>query len=150
MRAGMDVLDFKEEMIKIIDRIQQSIDPIIVIANVYFISAYKYYPPFHKGSVAKTKQYNKILQKLSVEKGCVYADVWSAEAQKDWLIHQDTVHANKVGNMLIAHKVFESIVHAAPGICSHVEKRNATTEWTENCLAQQKNGVENSHGSFSE
>jgi hypothetical protein len=64
-----------------------------------------------------------MLSKLSVEKGCVYADVWSAEGQRDWLVYQDTVHANKAGNMLIAHKVFESIVLAVPGITNKLEKK---------------------------
>ena len=38
--------------------------------------------------------------------------------------------------MLIAHKVFESIVHAAPGIVDNMEKRNAPTDWIRNCLAR--------------
>jgi lysophospholipase L1-like esterase len=133
MRSGMNVLEFKTEMEEIIARIQQSIHPLIVIANVYHISSFKYYPPYNIGSVAKTKEYNQMLKTMAVEKGCAYADVWSAQGQNDSIMHQDTVHANKVGNMLIAHKVFECIVHAAPGISNNVEKRNANTEWTKSC-----------------
>ena len=136
MRAGMSVSDFETEMAEIIDRIQRSNEQLLVIANVYHMSSYQYYPPFEKGSVAKTIEYNRMLQKLAGKKRCAYADVWSAEGKRDALIHQDTVHANKVGNMLIAHKVFECIVHAAPGIMDNVEKRNATTDWTRNCLAR--------------
>ena len=147
MRSGMNVSAFKEDMEEIIDRIQGSNHPLIVIANVYHMSAYKYYPPFDKGSVAKTRKYNQMLKRLAVEKGCLYADVWSAEGQMDSVIHQDTVHANKVGNMLIAHKVFECIVHAAPGITNNVNKRNANTEWTRNCLALQAEGEEKRHAS---
>jgi hypothetical protein len=76
---------------------------------------------------------------------CIYADVWSAEGQKDYLVHQDTVHANKVGNMLIANKVFESVIQAAPGILYKVEKRDADTKWTRQCFEIQKNGIEESH-----
>jgi lysophospholipase L1-like esterase len=148
MRAGMSVSAFKTEIKEIIDRIQHSIQALIVIVNVYHMSAFEYYPPFDKGSVGKTKEFNQMLEKLAVEKNCVYADVWSAEGQQDSVIHQDTVHANKIGNMLIAHKVFECIVHAAPGITRNVEKRNAHTEWTRNCLSQQTKGIEGSHGSF--
>lgn len=149
MRAGMAIADFKTDLLKIINRIQDVIHPLIVIANVYHMSAYNYYPPFDKGSVAKTREYNHMLKELADEKGCVYSDVWSAEGQKDWLIHQDTVHANKIGNMMIAHKVFETIVHATPGVSCNVEKRNANTEWTRNCLAQQKSSIENIHNSYS-
>ncbi len=150
MRAGMSISAFKAEMEAIIDRMQQSIDPLIVIANVYHMSAYKFYPPFDKGSVKSTKEYNEMLAELASEKGCAYADVWNAEGEKDWIIHQDTVHANKVGNMLIAHKVFECIVHAAPGITRNVEQRNSDTEWTRSCLARLTEGVEKNDKSFSE
>ena len=74
--------------------------------------------------------------------GCVYADVWSAEGECDHVVHADTVHANKIGNMLIAHKVFEAIVHAAPGIGANVNARDATTTWTKECRRIQQSAVE--------
>lgn len=141
MRAGMRRAIFRREMQKIIDRIRISIHPLIVIANVYHMSTYKHYPPFNKGSVKKTKKYNQMLAELAAKNSCVYADVWSAEGQRDYVIHQDTVHANKVGNMLIAHKVFESIVHASPGITANIEKKHKDTEWTRECLGRQKKGI---------
>ena len=150
MRAGMRAADFRVEMETLIDRIRHSINPLIVIANVYHMSDYQYYPPFDKGSIDRTKEYNEMLAALAAEKNCAYADIWSAEGEKDYLIHQDTVHANKVGNMLIANKVFEAIVHVAPGIVANVERRNANTEWTRACLKIQKEGVERSHDSFAD
>lgn len=150
MRAGMSTSDFKTEMEAVIDRIERANHPLVVIVNVYHMSAYNFYPPFDKGSVAKTIEYNQMLEQLAAERGCAYADVWSAEGQRDSLIHPDTVHANKIGNMLIAHKVFECIVHAAVGIMDNVRKRNADTEWTRNCLAIQTKSVEQSHDSYCE
>jgi hypothetical protein len=76
-----------------------------------------------------------MLADLAAQRGCAYADVWGSQGQRDYLVHQDTVHANKVGNMLIAHQVFQAIVHAAPGILSNVIRRNAATEWTRSCQA---------------
>lgn len=149
MRAGMNISDFESEIMEIINRIRASLPARIVVVNVYHMSSYIYYPPFDKGSVEKTIEYNQMLKHIADDNNCVYADVWSAEGRRDWFIHQDTVHANKVGNMLIAHKVFESIVHAAPGIVGNIEKRNANTEWTRSCLAQQNKGLENSHDSYS-
>ena len=150
MRAGMSVSDFKAEMLDIIKRIRGKIQPLIVIANVYHMSSYIYYPPFNKGSVDTTKQYNKMLEELASEAHCGYADVWSAEGQCNHLIHQDTVHANKVGNMVIAHKVFEALVHASAGIPGKIQKRNADTQWTRNCLSIQTKQVEQSHDSYSQ
>jgi lysophospholipase L1-like esterase len=134
MRAGMPCSDFYLELKKIISRIRDHGNPFTVIVNVYHMSAYHYYPPFDKGSTEKTLEYNTMLLKFAEENNCVYADVWSAEGQKDYLVHQDTVHANKVGNILIANKVFESVIQTAPGILDKVEKRNADTQWTRQCL----------------
>ena len=150
MRAGMSVADFRVEMVDIVDRLLRSTGALTVIANVYHMSSYAHYPPFDRGSIERTKEYNQMLEELAEEKNCAYADVWGAEGQKDWLVHQDTVHANKVGNMLIAHKVFESIVHSAPGMTAKIHQRNESTEWTRGCLETQAQGVEKSHDSFPE
>jgi hypothetical protein len=149
MRAGMTLSAFKADMERIVERIQKVNDIMIVIANVYYMSAYDYYPPFDKGSVSKAKEYNQMLLGLAEERGCVYADVYSAEGERDFLIHQDSVHANKVGNMLIAHKVFEAIVHSSPGITRSVQERNANTSWTKQCEVWRAESVEKSHQSYS-
>ena len=129
MRAGMDKPEFEREMSAIIDRVRETLSPLIVMVNVYHMPAYEYYAPFDRGSLDDTRVYNQMLSELAAQQGCAYADVWAAEGQKDYVVHPDTVHANKIGNMLIAHKVFEAIVHAAPGIASNVAERDAGTEW---------------------
>jgi len=130
MRAGMPVRAFRAEMVKLLDRIRAHLHPMIVLVNVYYMTAYHHFPPFDRGSPKATQTYNRMLRRLAVSHRCVYADVWSAEAGCDHAIHADTVHANKIGNMLIAHKVFEAIAHVAPGIAASVNRRDADTEWT--------------------
>jgi len=130
MRAGMSLSAFRSEMEQITERIQESCKAMIVIVNVYYQSAYHYYPPFDKGSVSRTKEYNQMLVELAASRGLVHADVYSAEGEKDFLIHQDCVHENKLGNMLIAHKVCEAIVLSSPGIARNMQERNSSTSWT--------------------
>ncbi|MBN1348876.1 SGNH/GDSL hydrolase family protein [candidate division KSB1 bacterium] len=137
MRAGMPVEMFRGEMEELIRRIREQLDPLIVITNVYYQPKYSLYPPFDSGSMEAAKTYNRILHDISQQTNCVYADVWRAEGEKAWVVHQDTVHANKIGNMLIAHAVFQATVHAAPGIAKNVRKRDAGTEWTKGCLNSQ-------------
>ena len=147
MRAGMTVRLFLSELEAVITRIRNKLNPFIVLVNVYHMSAYHFYPPFDKGSISKTRQYNLALRNFAEQRHCVYADIWQSEAQKDYLVHPDTVHANKVGNMVIANKVFEAIVQAAPGIVNRVQKRDSKTIWTKNCRLQQQSAVEKSHDS---
>lgn len=137
MRAGMDLELFGSEYESLLARVRAEIDPLIVIANVYFMHEFQYYAPFDKGSLDATRQYNALLKKIADAHACVYADIWSAQGGRQYVVNPDTVHANKIGNMLIAHKVFEAIVHAAAGIALKVQERDATTEWTLGCLRAQ-------------
>ena len=72
-----------------------------------------------------------MLKSLSEERGLIYADVYSAEAGCPHVVHMDTVHANKIGNMLIAQRVFEAIVRASPGVAQSVQRRDATSAWAD-------------------
>jgi len=138
MRAGMKLADFRAELEAILRRVRAKRSPLIVLVAVYHMSAYDRYPPFDRGSVAATKRYNAMLRAVAEAGGCVFADAWAAEGQRDYVVHPDTVHANKIGNLLIAHEVFKAIVHAAPGIARNAHRRDARTEWTRGCLAVPK------------
>ena len=135
MRAGMPVDDFRRELEALVRRIRAKLSPLIVLANVYHMPEYQHYPPFDRGSLEKTKQYNEMIRNVADKEACAYADVWGAQGQRDYVVNPDTVHANKVGNMLIAHKVFEAIVHASPGLVDAVRARDEETEWTRGCRA---------------
>ncbi len=145
MRAGMPLEDFRQQVEGIIERVYAALPARIVIVNVYHMTGYEYYPPFDKGGLVSAKRYNWALAEIAARLDCVYADVWQAAGQKNHVIHFDTVHSNKIGNMLIAHKVFEAVVHASPGIAANVKARDRDTEWTKECLELQANPVEQNY-----
>ncbi len=150
MRAGMKLADFRAELEAILRRVRAKGsprgreaplprgEPLVVLVAVYHMAAYDRYPPFDLGSVAATKRYNAMLRSVAKAEGCVFADAWAAEGRCDHVVHPDTVHANKIGNLLIAHEVFKAIVHAAPGIARNVHRRDAGTDWTRACLSVPK------------
>ena len=142
MRCGMPLEAFRRELEDLIRRVRATLSPLIVLVNVYYIPAFGYYPPFDRGSLDATMQYNEMIRDAAEANGCVYADVFSAEGQCDYVVHPDTVHANKIGNMLIANRIFEAIVHAAPGIATNVQTRDAETEWTRECRKVQRSAAE--------
>ena len=79
-----------------------------------------------------------------------HADIYAAEAETAHIIHADAVHANKVGNMILANKVFEAIVLASPGITTSVDLRDADTDWTRYVKEWQSKTVEKSHKSYND
>lgn len=135
MRAGMPVADFREDMATIIRDVQTARAPVTVLTTVYHMTAWRSYPPFDKGSPELTRVYNDCIRSLAVELGCILADVWSAQGEADWLIHYDGVHANEVGNLIIAHKILEAIAQHASGLCARAFEYAQDTTWTRQTLA---------------
>ena len=131
MRAGMPITSFRNEMTKLIMQIRSQINPLIVLVNVYYMTAYNNFPPFDIGSKEATLAYNQMLAELAAEQKCLYVDVYSALVDCDHVIHPDTVHANKIGNMLIANRIFETIIRNCPAITHNIRKRDEQTAWTE-------------------
>jgi len=120
MRAGMPPEHFREDMSQIIREVQAACRPVTVLTTVYHMSAYDWYPPYHVGSVAATEVYNLVIRQLAQQHGCLLADIWEAEGQADWVIHPDTVHANDLGHLLIAHRVFETIATHCRGVAARI------------------------------
>jgi len=144
MRAGMEPNAFGAELRSLIDRVRAKCDPVIVLVNVYHMTAWKSYQPFDRGGRLVTIAYNETIRGIAEERGCLYADVWAAEAERDWLIHQDGVHANVVGNIIIANEVFRVLAQNLPALCEDITRRHADTEWTRRTAEWRRGQVEES------
>lgn len=135
MRAGMAVAEFREDMATILRDVRTACGPMMVLTTVYYMTGWKSYPPYDKGSVELTEAYNACIRGLAEEFGAAVADVWDAEGGADWLIHYDGVHANAVGNRVIGHRVFETIAKHASGLSKHTMARHRDTRWTRDTTA---------------
>ena len=144
MRAGMDPQSFGVELRSLIDRVRRKCEPLTVLVNVYHMTAWKSYQPFDRGSREATIHYNSVIRDSADENGCLYADVWGAEGERDWMIHQDGVHANVLGNIVIANEIFKLIAQNLPGLAEDITRRHGETEWTRRTAAWRPSRVEES------
>lgn len=139
MRANMPVADFEEDMATIIAEVKAACNPMIVLTTVYYMTGWKSWIPYNQGTFEIVEQYNACIHRLAERFGCVVADAWASEGGlkggADWLIHHDGVHANRVGNMVIAHRIFETIAHHASGLTKKYFEEHADTEWTRETTA---------------
>jgi len=124
MRAGMPLNDFIDDMRTIVTDVKNACAPLIVLTTIYYMTGWKSYPPYDRGSVALTVEFNRAIKSLAEEQGCLVSDVWDAEGQADWLIHPDGVHANKIGNIVIGNRVFETIAKNASALSNSVYERD--------------------------
>lgn len=130
MMAGMPVEDFREDMASIISHVKRACAPMTVLTTVLYMTAWKSWPPYDKGSVELALKYNDCVRSLAAEFDCVVADVWASQGGADWLIHFDGVHANRVGCLLIGHRVFEAICQHASGLTKQTFAHIGGTEWS--------------------
>jgi len=140
MRAGMPIDEFIADMRTIIRDVREACNPLCVLTTVYYMTGWKSWAPFDRGSVELTEQYNAAIAALADEEDCLLADIWDAEGQADWLINPDGVHANKVGNLLIAHRVFETLANRCSGIAGSVIERDRNSNWTRETSAARERG----------
>jgi len=138
MRAGMEVSAFREDMATILRDVRQACAPLTVLTTVYYMTGWRGYPPFDRGTIESALAYNEAIRSLAVEYDCVLADVWSAEGGADWLLHYDGIHANRVGNLVIAHRIFEAIAQQASGLTIQDFKEQESTAWTRETLARRE------------
>jgi lysophospholipase L1-like esterase len=127
MRCGTPISAFIEDMETILKDVNAACSPVTVLTTVYHMTGFDRYAPFDIGGVEVTKEYNRAIADLAEKHDCILADVWSAEGLADHVIHQDGVHANAVGNLLIGHKIFEAIAQNCTGVAAHTRVLDADT-----------------------
>jgi len=130
MRAGMPLDGFLSDLGTIVRDVGDACAPLTVLTTVYHLTGWKSFPPFDRGTPDLIREYNQGIRWLGDESCCVVADVWEAEGEADWLVHYDGVHANAVGNLVIAHRIFEAIAKAASGLTVRAFEEARETKWT--------------------
>lgn len=141
MRAAMPVAEFRADMARIIGDVKRACNPMTVLTTVYYMTGWKSWPPYDKGSVQLALEYNDAIRGLAREFDAVVADTWASEGGADWLINPDGVHANRIGNLLLGHRVFEAIAQHASCLTNRELELNQDTRWTRSAkAAREKDG----------
>ena len=135
MRAAMPVQEFAEDLGTIVRDVQAEGGALVVLCTVYHMTGWRSWPPYDRGSPELTRVYNEAIRELAVQQECLLSDIWESQGQADWLLHPDGVHANVVGNLLIAHRVFEDLAGHCSGLTFRAYWEAARAEWTAQAMA---------------
>jgi len=130
MRAAMPVEEFIEDLGTIVRDVQAECESLIALCTVYHMTGWRSWAPFDRGSPELTRVYNEAIGQLALERDCLLSHIWESQGQADWLLHADGVHANLVGNLVIAHRVFEDLAGHCSGLSREAHRQQAGTEWT--------------------
>jgi len=130
MRAGMHPEHFRQDMSTILRDVQRACRPLTVLTTVYHMTAWRRWAPFDRGGPGPTRVYNEVIRQLAEQHRCLLADVWAGQGEADWLIHPDGVHANRVGQLVIAHRVFEALASHCSALSGATHQRDRKLAWT--------------------
>ncbi len=113
-RGGTEPRIFRRDYQKMIDAIQAQIHPLIVCLNLYYMHGqmYKNCAFWEESDYDITEEFNLIIRQLARKNGLLYADVYAAQQGVDWAVCPDHCHPNDLGHLLIANRVFETVVRA--------------------------------------
>lgn len=115
---GATPLDlFREEMERLLSEVRREIQPLIVLLSPYYMSDFdRYGPHWNHATLEIFAEFGRATAEIATANECLYADVLSAAAGADWVVHHDTVHQNDVGHRLVAHRIFEVLAQNCSGI----------------------------------
>jgi len=116
-RGGTPPDLFEAEMRAIIDRVRQECSPLIVLLGPYYMTDFTLgAPTWGHGSLELFGKFNRLIARIAREKDCLFVDLLAAYGGAEWLVHHDGVHANDLGHLVVANRVFEVLVQNCSGL----------------------------------
>lgn len=129
MRCATPPELFAEEMETIVKNVKSACNPLIVLADCYYMTGFDKYPPFNFGTIPSAETYNKMIAEAAERNDCLFADLWKAMNYADWLVHNDGVHTNAVGNIIIANEIFKVIASNCSCLSNKTNAIHKDSEW---------------------
>jgi lysophospholipase L1-like esterase len=107
MRCGTAIDLFMSELDSMVRTVREETRAVIVLIGLYHITAYDDQSgTWDRADPGVARAYDAALCRYAEGNGLLYADVFSAEGEADWLVDRDGIHPNNLGHALIANKVF--------------------------------------------
>jgi len=121
-RGGTPLELFAEEMRWIIDRVREQCQPLIVLLGPYFMTDFQLgAPQFGHGSLEIFHVFNDRIRQIAAAQDCLFVDLLAAYDGAEWLVHKDGCHANDVGHLVVANKIFEVLAKNCSGLARHTK-----------------------------
>lgn len=116
-RGGTPIDLFCAEMERIINRVREKIQPLIVLPGPYYMIDFALGAPFYDhGNLDILYQYNDAVKSIAGKHNALFVDLLASYHEANWLVHRDGVHANDLGHRVVANKIFEVLASNCSGL----------------------------------
>ena len=120
-RGGTPLRQFLEDERQIVLDVKKQTGALVMIVNIYFMTAWERYEPYNRANTATVMGFNSALKRLAEECDALYADVFEAQGMAPWTVDPvDGVHPNNLGHRVIANRIFEVLAQN----CSAVSQKS--------------------------
>ena len=122
-RGGTPRELFAEEMASIIAQVREQCQPLIVLLGPYFMTDFQLgAPEYGHGSLEIFRAFNDRIRQVAEAKGCLFVDLLSSYEGAEWMVHKDGCHANDLGHLVVANKIFEVLARNCSGLARHTKE----------------------------
>ncbi|MCK4324951.1 MAG: SGNH/GDSL hydrolase family protein [Armatimonadetes bacterium] len=122
-RSGTPLRLFAEEMMWIIDRVREQCQPLMVLLGPYFMIDFQLgAAAYGHGSLEIFHAFDDRIRQVAAAQGCLFVDLLSSYEGAEWLVHKDGCHANDVGHLVVANKIFEVLANNCSGLAQHTKE----------------------------
>lgn len=116
-RSGTPIDLFCTEMEKIIHRVREKIQPLIVLTGPYYMSDLTLGgPTWSHANMEDFYRYNEAIKAVAQKCDCLFVDLLASYRRADWLVHFDGCQANDLGHRVVANKIFEVLASNCSGL----------------------------------
>jgi lysophospholipase L1-like esterase len=121
--GGTEIGMFRSEMLNLLERIREKINPLIVMLGMYHMSDLTaFVSPFDHADTRIWHQYDKAIKQMAQKNDCLFVDLLGTYNQADWLVHYDGLHSNDLGHRLCANKIFEMLASNCSGLALETQE----------------------------
>ena len=125
-RGGTQRDLFSAELTAVVERVRDGCDPMIVLLGPYFMTDFRVGgDPWGHGSPEVFAAYNDDIARVAGASDCLFVDLLSAYRGAHWMVHDDGVHANDLGHLVVANRIFEVLAGNCSGLGQHTKKLEA-------------------------
>jgi hypothetical protein len=95
---------------------------VIVLLGPYFVTDFSVGgEAWSRADISVFEQFNRQAATVAQALSCLFVDLLAGYDGKPWLVHHDGVHANDVGHLVVAHRIFEKLVQNCSGLARHTQ-----------------------------
>ena len=126
-RSGTPLELFREELVTIVRRVRQELQPLITLMGPYYMTDFTLGGEhWSHADLPLFYRFNEVVSQVAREQQCLFANILAANGGTDWMVHYDGCHANDLGHRIIANRIFEVLAQN----CSCLAKRTKDMERT--------------------